>query len=157
MPAIRQWRWPGTWKALAEAVDRDPGNLSRSRSTYIADTFLRLNFATALGVELHELEPPLHSWIASAMRLLLSNSRCAEDVSEQDAWAYAAYLLRNPGPHTQCLVPERVSEVFDQQAAPRGRADLELAIRRVGSSSANFERPGSMGGEPRARGNFSHR
>jgi len=134
---------PDTWAALAVAIDRDPGNLSRQKAAAsIPDLFVLLNYATVLGVPLAELVPSACWWIAMATCHLVKKGTSPAPVSEPEARSYAAYVLANPPPHEDAIHGAIVSDVLKLPESAGNAQDVEAGIRKTADALGSFLRGG---------------
>lgn len=120
---------PRTWKELAAALDRDPGNVARQKHQYLPDTLLRLSYFTALGVGAGDLEPSPEEWVTAASCYLVALHDPTAPLSAVDAQAYTAYVLANPGRHRDGFDPRCLAEAVRRLGPPADA--IEKAVRRA--------------------------
>jgi hypothetical protein len=122
-------RSPRNWRELSDALTVHRATPSRKAKGEIITTTVDLfAFASVFGVEVGELFPLRHEWIAGATCVL-----CDGEVSAEDASAYAQYLFAGPEYYNPHLDRDAVKRVYDKLKSHfRTIESIDVAIMTAG-------------------------
>lgn len=126
-----------SWKELRKRIRLNQKHGARHRTRTVPRIVVRHRYASALGVDNHDLSPSTQEIIAVAARLLTRTGNSTRTtLSERDTLAYAAYCLRTKRTNSTNLCPESLDALLpkfksfvDEQQL---RESILIVAERVG-------------------------
>ena len=126
-------RGPTTWRELANLLVLDPGTASRkAHGQIVLKSGDMLAFASVLGCDIQSFFPTLPDWIAGAVSVM-----CDNDLSVDEARAYATYVFARPTFYNPHLDPDAVRRVHERMPTTFGTVEETRAAILSASQKVN--------------------